>query len=269
MCANPVQINKWFHLFQQVLQDLQLDYKPNNVWNIDESSLHDIPDEEQVIGIKGMPQMSTVAGEKGVNTTIMTFASAGGITTPPMIIFKCGKIPPEWREAAPTGYLLHCSVKGYVNACLFLEYGEHFVQYLKEKHLLNTHDRHLLLLDSHKSHLFNLAFMRCMMNNRIEVLCLPPHYTHLLQPLDDAPFASLKRKFQSALIAHNLSTGAKKLTKPEFFRIFIPVYTEAMSMSSVQAGYRNCGIYPVDPKADKLKLTGPSKLTAFKWHQTG
>ena len=49
MCANPVQINKWFHLYQQLLQDLQLDYKPNNVWNIDESGLHDIPDEEQVI----------------------------------------------------------------------------------------------------------------------------------------------------------------------------------------------------------------------------
>ena len=264
-CANPGQIDKFFNQFTELLDKFNITYKPNNIWNIDESGLNDVPDEEEVIGIVGKPQMSQVAGEKGVNTTLMTFVSAGGMSTPPMVIFKAAKVLAEWREAAPSGYLVRRSEKGYVNGKLFLEYGERFVQFLKEKRLHQPKEKHLLLLDSHKSHLFNLSFMQCMIRNDIEVMCLPPHCTHLLQPLDDVPFASLKTKWQAALVAFNLKTGARKMTKVDFFRNLIPAYIESISFATIQAGFRNCGIYPVNRNAPKLALTGPSKVTACKF----
>ena len=106
-----------------------------------------------------------------------------------MLIFKASKMKTEWREAAPSGYMLQPSVTGYINAKLFYEYGEYFIKFLKESHILTGNKKVLLLLDMHKSHLFNLDFMEYMKANNVEVCSFPPHCTHVLQPLDNVPFA--------------------------------------------------------------------------------
>ena len=120
----------------------------------------DVPKERKVIGIRGIPASQTVAGEKPTSSTVATFASAGELYMPPMVIFKFGKIDRAWREAASSGYALRHSKTGYINQELFAECGENFVQFLKEKDLLGNGQKVLLLLDSHKSHLFNLHFMQ-------------------------------------------------------------------------------------------------------------
>ena len=91
-----------------------------------------------MIGIKGIPASQTVADEKPTNSTVVTFASAGGLYMPPMVIFKCVKLEGKWREAAPSGYALRHSKTGYINQDLFAECGENFVHFLKEKELLGN-----------------------------------------------------------------------------------------------------------------------------------
>ena len=86
--------------------------------------------------------------------TLLTYISAGGLCVPPMVIFKTSKVKREWREAAPSGYFIRGSPTGYINAKLFHEYGEQFVKYVKEKNLLTGGRKMILLLDMHKSHLF-------------------------------------------------------------------------------------------------------------------
>ena len=49
----------------------------------------------------------------------------------PMVIFKNAAIKKEWREAAPSGYLLRASSSGYINSKIFFEYGEEFMKFLK------------------------------------------------------------------------------------------------------------------------------------------
>ena len=61
----------------------------------------------------------------------------------------------------------------------------------------------LLLLDMHKSHLFNLGFMEFMRGHNVEVCCYPSHCTHVLQPLDDEPFALFKAEYQRQLLQIN------------------------------------------------------------------
>ena len=63
---------------------------------------------------------------------MLTFASAGGLSFNPMLIFKASKIKTEWREAAQSGYMLQPSATGYINAKLFYEYREYFIKFLKE-----------------------------------------------------------------------------------------------------------------------------------------
>ena len=94
---------------------------------------------------------------------------------------------PDWREATPSGYVIRASKTGYIQSKLFAEYGEKFIQFLKEKKL-DKNGKHLLLLDSHSSYSFNLHFMQYMKAHDVEVLCFPPHCTHLMQLLDNVPF---------------------------------------------------------------------------------
>ena len=143
---------------------------------------------------------------------------------PPMVIFKASKILPEYREAAPSGYVLRSNPTGYISAELFADYGKLFVKFLKEKNIIGP-NKIALLLDSHKSHMYNLDFMECMKKINIEVCCSPsPHTTNMLQPLDDLPFATLKSKWQQKLLDFNYRLRGRKMTKVEFIKNLNPEY---------------------------------------------
>ena len=95
---------------------------------------------QKVIGITGEQSFQTVAAEKASNTTIVTYISAGGMVTKPMVILKAAKVHTDWHDAAPSGYFMRASARGYINADLFLKYGKKFVSFLKEKHLLPSEE---------------------------------------------------------------------------------------------------------------------------------
>ena len=135
---------------------------------------------------------------------------------PPLIIFKANKIKPEWWEAVPTGYMIQGSATGYINRKLFQEFGEHFVRFLTEKKILAGKNKVLLLLDMHKSHLFNLGLMEYMKSKNVEVCCFPPHCTHILQPLDDTPFALFKAEYQRQLMHVNRLLSGQRISSDIF-----------------------------------------------------
>ena len=208
---------------------------------------------QKVIGVKGERSFQTVSGKKATNTTMLTFVSAGGLSLNPMLIFKASKIKTEWREAAPSGYMLRPSATGYINAKLFYEYGEYFIKFLRESHILTANKKVLLLLDMHKSHLFNLDFMEYMKADNVEVCSFPPYCTHVLQLLDDVPFARFKNEYQRELLIMNRQLCGNHMNKRQFFRVFIPAYTQGLTPEAIRKGYKNTGIYPLNPQAEKLK----------------
>ena len=244
------------------------------IWNLGRSSrfgippradrvkcgIGNVPQKQKVIGLVGERPFQTVSGEKPVNTTLLTYVSAGGLHVPPMVIFKASRVKPEWREYAPSGYAVRASESGYISTKLFADYGEKFVKFLRESNLMTPGIKHVVLLDLHKSHLFNSSYMEYMQANNIEVCSFPPHCTHILQPLDDLPYAMLKRKFQKELISFNLQVAGEKLSKQQFFRVLIPAFSGAFQPEIIRKGFKNTGIYPLNQDAPKLKQLGPSQV---------
>ena len=114
-------------MYKSLLLQYELNYKPFNIWNIDETGLHDIPREQKVVGVTGEAALQTVAGEKPVNTMLLMYVSAGGLAMPPMVIFKGSKVDPDWREVAPSAYVIRASKTGYIQSKLFAEYSEKFI----------------------------------------------------------------------------------------------------------------------------------------------
>jgi hypothetical protein len=56
----------------------------------------------------------------------------------------------------------------------------------------------LLVLDGHASHISN-EVISFYIASKIILLCLPPHTTHLLQPLDIGVFAPLSEAYRSSV----------------------------------------------------------------------
>ena len=90
----------------------------------------------------------------------------------------------------------------------------HFIKYLKKEGLANK--KNLLIVDGHKSHLYNLPFYEAMRANGIEVLTIPPHTSHVLQPLDNVPFAQFKNNSEKNLHRYNTTHSGRSLNKIDF-----------------------------------------------------
>ena len=240
--ANPTQITKFFAEYIKWLETWDLEYSPNRIWNIDECGVGDVPQPTAVVGITSEHTFQTVSGEKLQNTTIVSCVSAGGVAIPLLVIFKASKMKPEWQEAASTRYRIRGSATGYINGKLFQEFGEHFIRFLTEKLILTGTNKVLLLLDMHKSHLFNLAFMEYIRSKNVEVCCFSPHCKHILQLLDDTPYALFKAEYQRQLLRINRLLSGQRILRITFFHVLMPAYTSGMTPEAIRSGWKNTGV---------------------------
>jgi DDE superfamily endonuclease. len=84
--------------------------------------------------------------------------------------------------------------------------------------------------------------LHCLQYNIILVL-LPPHSSHLLQPLDVGVFGPLK-KILSKYLSKLLSTGVHRLEKYEWAMHYVKARPEALSVNNVKGGWRGAGLIP-------------------------
>ena len=260
MAANEPNVHKWFTEYEGVLKDLGIN-SPEQIWSGDESGVQNVPKEELVIGATGTPAHQTVSGEQGETSTILSFVSGVGKVCPPMVIHHGQCVQQYWMTDAPVRWHVAAMTKGYIMKHKFHEYGIRFVWYLKTHGLLDC--PHLLIVDSHKSHVYNVAFFEEMLENNIHVLAIPPHTSHIVQALDSTPFAQFKN-WQRLLLDYNCKHHGQVLGKGDFFSLLVPAWRHAMTVSQIQSGFRKMGIYPVNFEAiDKAKFT-PSEVTDSK-----
>ena len=119
--------------------------------------MQDVPKEEKVIGVMGEKAHMMSSKEQGETTTILMFANACGQVFPPLVVFKGAKVSDAWQTNAPPNVTVRASPKGRINKDVFLNYAVRWVHWLKRNQRLGK--PHLLLLDAHKFHIYNLPFL--------------------------------------------------------------------------------------------------------------
>ena len=172
MGANPTVIGNWFKLLKDV-EDTAGIISPDQIWSDDETSIQNVPKEVKVLGMKHIRIFQQVSSEQGETSTVLSFISAGGKVSPPLVIHKGQRVQETWHLKAPGDIQLSATTKGYITKSRFHQYGVHFIKYLKKEGLAN---KNLLIVDGHKSHLYNLPFYEAMRANGIEVLTIPPSH---------------------------------------------------------------------------------------------
>lgn len=229
---NLTVVEQWFQTYTSLLHCLQIQEMPSHLWNCDESGLQDHFISKKVVGVTGKSCFQVTSGEKGETTTVLAGFNAVGTYTPTMVIFKGKRLRAEWLEERPEKAIIRVSDNGWINSQLFLEWGQRFVQQLPKE----DPRPHVLLLDGHYSHVFNLEFLELMKKNNIHVVSYPPHTTHALQPADRSLFRSLKHHWQELGRKWTRKTGGKKLPKQLFFSVFSPAWKKAATVENAQAG---------------------------------
>lgn len=99
----------------------------------------------------------------------------------------------------------------------------------------------LLILDGHGSHITEDFLWECYDNN-IFLLFLPPHASHVLQPLDVAVFGPLKhiyRRFISDLASIADSSNIGKIS---FLYNYHKARKEAITKNNACAGFKAAGL---------------------------
>lgn len=238
---NRDRVENFFRDIQKIYQQLDLNNFPSLVYNCDETGLSSVPSKtSKVIALKGTRRVQKLTvGERGTLTTFVATVNAGGDSLPPFIIFK-GKILPDVSKF-PSGTTLKATLSGYIDHEIFLEFLKHF-----NDHRVKIQDKKcLLFLDGHKSHVTVEAVDFCIENN-IELVCLPPHTTHRLQPLDTHYNKTLKQKWSEALSSYLLNGPSLSIQRDNFHLVFNKVWEEmSQKRGLVVDAFNHCGLYPV------------------------
>ena len=258
MGANEMVISNWFNLLQDIKNKFAI-LSPCQIWSGDETGIQNVPKEVKVLGCKNIRTFQQVSGEQGEVSTVLTFVNAAGQSVPPLIIHKGQRVQDTWRLKAPGNMKLAATERGYITKSKFHEYGLHFMKFLKAHGLADK--TNLLIIDGHKSHLYNLPFYEAMRANNIEIITIPPHTSHILQALDSVPFAQFKKSWESNLRKYNTNHSGRVLNKVNFWDVFVPAWNSSIIPKHIIVGFKKTGIYPHNPQVIPTESLAPSLVT--------
>jgi hypothetical protein len=247
-CEDPAVIEPWFSLVQSVKAKYGI--LDEDTWNFDESGflMGKITSQLVVTGSDKPGKAKKLQPGDREWTTLIQAVGATGKRIPPFIIFAGKVLISTWFELGiPRNWVIQVSPNGWTSNDLGVDWLKHF----------NTHAKsvgayRLLIIDGHESHC-SLAFQDYCKENKIIALCMPSHSSHLLQPLDVACFAPLKRSYGdgiSALARNHIHHISKETFLPAFKAAYEHTFTE----ENARAGFRGAGLVPFDPDAVLSKL---------------
>ena len=110
----------------------------------------------------------------------------------------------------------------------------------------------LLILNGHNSHHSEEFETYCQEHNII-TLYIPPHSSHLLQPLDISYFAPLKKAY-SRQIKQLIRINITHISKLEFLYTFREAFFTSITKNNIQRGFAGAGLIPHDPERVISKL---------------
>ena len=219
--------------------DATIFLEPERIYNCDESGFSLNALNGRVLSYLSNNFVYQVGSEAKTLITALVCCSATGHYTWPMLIYPGtqfrGFRPQEVFENSFIGR----SENGWINQNLFYEWmSQVFVP--QTAHVKKPL---LLLLDGHVSHESIQTSALCH-ENGIHLYCLPPHSSHIVQPLDVGVFKTMKAEWKKAVKRQN---ETEIVTKRTFAITFKDAYETTIARPLAEKAFRACGLYPLDP----------------------
>ena len=133
---------------------------------------------------------------------------------PPMVIFDRKRLKPDLTRGEVPGSIYGLSANRWIDSELFEEWFDgHFLACIPPQRPV------LLLLDGHSSH-YHPPTIRKAASNGVILFCLPPHTTHLAQPLDKCCFSPLKKAWNEECLLFMSTHPRQVVNRYNFMEIF-------------------------------------------------
>ena len=237
------RLTKWFEDLRRVIEEHNIESE--NIYNMDESgfAIGDVEASQRIINATICQRFQAKPGcQKWV--TALECICATGSSLPPLIIFKGENFSCQWIPAdIHKAWRFDGNTKGWMS-------NKHGLFWLREIFEPWTRDKangnpRLLICDGHDSHITASWIAHCMRNNII-FMVLPPHSSHLTQPLDVGVFSPLKTHMASS-IEPIISTEIHRLLKAEWLAAYVEAHKKAFTTRNIRSGFCGTGILPFDP----------------------
>lgn len=192
--------------------------------------------------------------------TLMPVVAAHGSAFTPCVIYP-GKQPHFRKVRGRFETLGDVLMKSHLyynehsaaNSEIIYDWGKKFVeetQYIREdgKYML-------LILDGYGAHI-QYPFLKYMRDNRVVVIALPAHTSHVLQPLDVTVFNAYK-----SFLQEELHRAARIVTKLNAFTVAACIsnaYCKAFISPYIQSGFVRCGLW--NPESFSTDITALQHL---------
>jgi hypothetical protein len=270
-CEDPKVIGEWFALVRNVKAKYGI--VDEDTYNFDETGF--------MMGIIFAGMVVTTSDGLGKAklaqpgnrewATVIQGVNAQGWAIPPFIILAAQYHLANWYTECnlPADWRIATTDNGWTTNEVGLDWIKHFDHYTAPR---TKGTYRLLILDGHESHHSTEFELYCQSHNII-TLCMPPHSSHLLQPLDVGCFGPLKqaygRQVEDLMRAH-----INHVSKLEFLCGFREAFFASTTEKNIQGGFAGAGLVPYDPKRVLSKLdvwlrtptpTGPPLALANPW----
>ena len=184
--------------------------------------------------------------------TAICCVCADGTFLDSAIIFKAQNLQDSWftdMAGVPENFLFGVSPNGWTDnskALAWLErsFGPSSTSEKKARATDSDADSsrkwRLLMFDGHISHINNTFLHRCL-DYQVLPVCLPPHTTHFLQPLDVSVFGPLKHAY-SDLLQAQYAKGERGVYKGNFYKLFNCAQNKAFTNANILSGFHHTGL---------------------------
>ncbi len=184
-------------------------------------------------------------------TTAICCIAADGHIVPPFLCVAGRFHLAAWYSGGhvKTNWVVKPTQNGWTDHDTGLEWLRHFDQHTRVR---QKGRYRMLVLDGHESHV-NAEFDEYCKANSIVPICLPPHSSHLTQPLDVGVFGPLKKTYgdQISILAR---ANITHITKDDFFPAFRAAFEADFTEQNVKGGFRGAGLVPFNSDAVISKL---------------
>lgn len=236
-------VRAFLELFERTRIELGIQYE--DIWNMDETGVAlGVCTNTRVLASSSKKKAYIKSPEDREWVSIVEVVSATGAKLQCLVIFKGKHLQSTWfpAQGAPN-WLYTTSENGWTSNQIGYEW-------LQRIFIPNTTPRQgtwrLLILDGHGSHI-PIDFMWTCRENNIWLLYLPPHASHVLQPLDLAPFSVVKTKYRSEIRAISALGDAAPIKKERFVVSYNKAREEGLTEQVIRAGWRASGLCPYNP----------------------
>ncbi|EED21129.1 transposon, putative [Talaromyces stipitatus ATCC 10500] len=243
-CEDPKIIQEHFDRVREVISEYGI--LPEDIYNFDETgfAMGLCATAKVITGSDRYARPKLLQPGNREWVTAIEATNSTGWALPSYVIFKAKQYTRlGWFENLPSDWRINISENGWTTDKIGLEWLKiHFIPLTNGRTMGNYR---MLILDGHGSHL-TAEFDRTCTENKIIPVRMPPHSSHLLQPLDVGCFAVLKRHY-GQLVEQRMRLGFNHIDKIDFLTAFPKARTMAYKAQTIRNSFAATGLVPFNP----------------------